>query len=905
MPRSSRPVARGDQVLVRTPSSNRDGQTDATHAASVVPRRALFDLLSASVAGGVAVISAPPGSGKTILLRSWVADGGLSNRVAWVSVRRGEMDPQHFWTGLVGALRATVAGSKLVGPLSAAPSFDGWALVERLIGDLSSLKEPLWIVLDDLHELRSDEGLRQLELLLLRAPETVRLALSTRHDLRMGLHRLRLEGRLTEIRLDDLRFTLDQARELFESAGVRVSAAVLAKLVERTEGWVAGLRLAALTLARHPDPDRFAAEFSGSERTVAEYLLAEVLERQPDDARRLLLRTSILEQVSGPLADALTGSTGGERILQQLEDENAFVVSVDSSRAWFRFHHLFADLLQLELRRTEPDEIRRMHAIAAGWHDEHGYPVRAIRHAQAAEDWGLASRLLSEHWLRFYLGGQAAVSHELLSRFPARSVADDAELAALSAADELNRGSLQDAERYLIRAAQHVASVPEERRGRFQVMLAWLRLTMARQRGNLPAVIEEAEKLLALAGTPDATQLGPAEDLRSLALISLGMAEYSSLHSDAAERHLGEGLTLARRIEQPYLAVGALGYLALAAGYHSSAMQEKWSAEAIELANQHGWSEEPVAAIACVARAAPLIWSARIDEAEPLLDRAQRGLRAETEPSMGWLLQLNRGLLEVARQRDDEALAAFQEAERLAELLIPGHPLVPTIRALRVHVLVRKGDVGGADAALVGLRADERATPRIQVALAALRLAQGDPAGATDTLGPIVNGTAPSQHQIGVAIALLVEAKARDALGEPAAAEQALERALDIAESEALLWPFLLHPLPELLEHHRRSRTAHGAVVANILDLLAGGGAAPRGERERLLEPLTESEMRVLRYLPTHLSAPEIGTEIYLSANTVKTHMRHVYEKLGVHSRIEAVGRARDLGLLAPSLHRR
>jgi LuxR family maltose regulon positive regulatory protein len=230
------------------------------------------------------------------------------------------------------ALRDAAAGAALVRPLTAAPDLDAWAIVERLLKDLSALDDRVWLVVDDVHELPA-EALRQLELLLMRAPDQLRFVLSTRHDLRLGLHRLRLEGELTEIRAADLRFTLGEARALLEAAGVVLPDSALALLHARSEGWVAGLRLAALSLAGHPDPERFAAEFCGSERTVAEYLLAEVLERQSEEVRRLLLRTSILERVNGELADLLTGEAGGERILQDLEAAGAFVVSLDTRRS--------------------------------------------------------------------------------------------------------------------------------------------------------------------------------------------------------------------------------------------------------------------------------------------------------------------------------------------------------------------------------------------------------------------------------------------------------------------------------------------------------------------------------------------------------------------------------------------
>ena len=269
-------------------------------------------------------------------------------------------------------------------------------------------------MLDDLHELRSAEALRQLELLIMRAPPALRFVLATRHDLRLGLHRLRLAGELTEIRAADLRFTLPEGQALLAAAGVPLSDSALALLYDRTEGWAAGLRLAALSLAGHPDPERFAAEFAGSERTVAEYLLAEVLERQSDEARRLLLRTSILERVNGELADLMTGGSGGEWVLPQLEEAGAFVVSLDARRSWFRYHHLFADLLQLELRGSAPDELPALHDAAAGWYAEHGYPVEAVRHAQAAGNWGLAARLLSDQWVGLGLSGLGGTAHELL-----------------------------------------------------------------------------------------------------------------------------------------------------------------------------------------------------------------------------------------------------------------------------------------------------------------------------------------------------------------------------------------------------------------------------------------------------------------------------------------------------------
>ena len=349
-------------------------------------RCALFGRLAE--AERVVQISAPAGSGKTVLVRSWIADAGLAQRAAWVPVDSQERDPRRFWISVADALRGTAAGSALVRPLTTAPDLDGWAVVERLLTDLAPLEDRLWLVIDDAHLLGSGEVLPQLELLVLRAPQELRFVVATRRDLRLGLHRLRLEGELTEIRAADLRFSLAEARALFGAAGVELPVDALGRLHRRTEGWAAGLRLAALSLHGHPDPERFAEEFSGSERTVADYLLAEVLDRQSAEVRRLLLRTSLLERVNGDLADLLTGASGGERILQDLERACVFVVSLDAARSWFRYHRLFADLLQLELRRTEPDEVTGLHRVAAQWFAGHGYPMEAVPYAQAVEDWG-------------------------------------------------------------------------------------------------------------------------------------------------------------------------------------------------------------------------------------------------------------------------------------------------------------------------------------------------------------------------------------------------------------------------------------------------------------------------------------------------------------------------------------
>ena len=494
----------------------------------------------------VTVVSAPAGSGKTVLLRSWIDGAGLAGQAAWVAAGREERDPQRFWLSVAGALRATGPGAGLVRAVSAAPDVDGWALAEGLLSDLAPLADPVWLVVDDVHEL-GPEALRQLELVVMRAPAGLRFVLAARHDVRLGLHRLRLEGGLAELRGEDLKFTLAEAGELFTAAGVELDEPALEVLHDRTEGWAAGLRLAALSLARGADPERFAAEFSGTERTVAEYLLAEVLDRQSEPVRRLLLRTTVLERVNGELARLLTGDEGGERVLQDLEQANAFVVSLDAARSWFRYHQMFAGLLRLELRRTAPGEVAGLHAAAAGWFAARGFAVEAVRHAQAAQDWDLAARLLAGSWPALHLDGQAATVHELLAGFPAGLPAADAELAVVAAADELAQGSLEAAERYLTLAGRKSESVPAGRGDYGRLLLGVVRLLLARQRGNLPAVAAEARDLQAMAEVADAAQPGLGADLSALALISLGSTEFWMTASQDAEGCLDHGILLARQ----------------------------------------------------------------------------------------------------------------------------------------------------------------------------------------------------------------------------------------------------------------------------------------------------------------------------------------------------------------------
>ena len=799
--------------------------------------------------------------------------------------------------------------------MTTAPNLDAWSIIEGLLADLGPLEKQICLVIDDIHDLAPDV-LRQLELLILRAPWELRFVLATRHDVSLGLHRLRLDGGLAEIRRTDLWFSLDEARELFAAAGITLSAPALALLHERTEGWPAGLRLAALSLGGQQDAERFAAEFSGYDRTVSEYLLAEVLNRQSDPMRRLLLRTSILDQVNGELADLLTGESGSERMLQDLEDAGAFVISQDRERRWFRYHQLFAALLQSELRRCAPDQMAGLHRAACGWFEAHGCPAEAIRHAQAAQDWTWAAGLLADHWLGMYLNGQSAVTHELISAFPAKAVAAHPGLAAVVAADELAHGSLDAAERYLALAERHSTADRSGRAERTRLMVSIARLVLARQRGNVQAVLEETDRVesQALAVAEATWNVGEVErtDLRAFALISLGITEWWASAVRDEKRHLDQGVALARQNGRHYLEFLGLAYLAPAHYYQSFEQTANYARQAIELAKRHGWTNESAAGVACMMLAIVLTWQGRPQEAESWTESAERTLRAESHPGSGLTLRFIRGAMELVRGRDAEALAAFEATEPLAALMSQPHYLLQYARALRILALVRLGEIERAEQFLDNLSAQDREPGEIRLGSAILHLAQGDPRAATLALAPVMDCTAPITRRTWLASAYVVEAVARKELGDAGPAMAALDHALELAETDRAAGVFLLYPDPvsELLDRRIRLGTPRTALIAEINKRLAernGQGDAGDSRKAvtrptvRLVHPLSGSELRVLRYLPTNLSLPEIATELMLSPNTIKTHVRNIYAKFGVGGRSKAVAAARDLGLLAPA----
>jgi LuxR family maltose regulon positive regulatory protein len=868
---------------------------DVPVARGLLDREDLLQLLDHAVTKRVTVISAPPGSGKTSLLRAWADRSTNPRRVAFVSVDRDQQDAQQFWSGVLAAIRST---ARAIDP-AATTAFDGDQVVDSVLSELVEQVEPSVLIIDDLHELRSSEALTQLEHLLAALPSSARVVLSSRRDPPFRLHQLRLADEIAEIRAGDLRFTQRETRELLAVSEISLSGAGVAALHERTEGWAAGLRLAVISLSGHTDPDRFVAEFSGTDRAIGEYLMAEMLERQPSEVQGMLLRTSLVERVNGELADLLAGRSGAEQMLLELEEANAFVVSLDARRTWFRYHQLLGDFLRLELRRTLADEVPDLHRRAARWFADRGDVVEAVRHTLAAGDWPDAARLVADHSFRWVLDGQAGTIDAVLHAFPEGASADHPDLALANAAAELNQGRLEEADAQLALAESHVQSAPPARRRRLAVAIASVRLGIARRSGRFSEVIEQVNLLDASIADESTDQIAVGSELRGVALLNLGIVETWSGRLADAERHLFEGAALARTIGRPYLEVACRAHLGFPSRTVSVATARERGRQAIALAERHGLDDRPILAPAFGAVGGMALWMGEFDEGERWLRRAWEIAEPHVDPAAAVLLHLATGMLHAGRGQHRSAFEEFAAAARAQSLLTGVHALAPRIAGWLAAMQARLGMPAEAHATLSGFSAEPERRGAIHNARAVIFLADRDPAAALDVLQEVRDVTRPVDA-FTLVEAHLLAGIAHLALGDRNSAAAAAESALAVAEPDRLIFPFAMVEAAGLLDALPRHETAHGALLADIVDLLRGA-SAPSIDRERISQPeeLSPSELRVLRYLPTNLTRPEIAGELYVSVNTINTHIRNIYSKLGARDRSSAVQLARELRLLS------
>src|SRR5882672_8797980 len=701
-------------------------------ARGLLDREDLLQMLDRAVTKRVTVISAPPGSGKTSLLRAWADRSTNLRRVAFVSVDRDQQHAQRFWSAVLDAIRSPARSIDPETQPAATAALDGDQLVDRVLSEVAEQVEPVVLIIDDLHELRSADALTQLEHLVALLPSSARVVLSSRRDPPIRLHQLRLADEIDEIRAGDLEFTEHETRELLAASGVGLSDAGVAALYQRTEGWAAGLRLAVISLSGHPDPERFVAEFSGTDRAIGEYLIAEMLERQPSEVQSMLLRTSLVDRMNGELADLLAGRPGSEQMLLALEEANAFVVSLDAQRTWFRYHQLLADFLRLELRRTSADEIPDLHRRAGRWFANRGDIVEAVQHMVAAGDWPDAARLVADHSFRWVLDEQAGTIRTILQAFPVGASVDHPDLALAHAADELNQGRLEEAAAQLALAESHLQSAPPACRRRLAVAIASLQLALARRSGQFSEVIEQVNLLDASIADESSEPIAVGSELRGVALLNLGIVETWSGRLADADRHLSEGAALAQTIGRPYLEVACRAHQGCPSKLVSVATARERGRQAVALAEHHGLDYRPILAPALGAVAGMAIWMGEFDEGERWLHRAWEVGSAHVEPATAVLLHLATGMLHAGRGQQRSALEAFTAAAQTQSLLTGAHALAPRITGWLATTQARLGNPAEARATLAGFSPEPGRAGPIANARAWICLVDGNPGMAVE-----------------------------------------------------------------------------------------------------------------------------------------------------------------------------
>jgi LuxR family maltose regulon positive regulatory protein len=875
---------------------------DVSGTQGLLDRKDLLQLLDRAVTKRLTVISAPPGSGKTSLLRAWADHARKLRRVAFVSVERDQQNEQRFWCAILDAIRgpARTTASEAPPAPTAVPDVD--QVIDSVLSEIAEHAEPVVLIIDDLHELRSTDALTQLEYFLANLSSTARVVLSSRRDPPIKLHQLRLADALAEIRAGDLRFTEDETRELLAGSTISLSDEGVAALHQRTEGWAAGLRLAVISLSGHLEPERFVAEFSGTDRAIGEYLMAEMLERQPSEVQRMLLRTSLVDRMNGELADLLTDRSGSEQMLLALEEANAFVVSLDAQRTWFRYHHLLADFLRLELRRTSAAEVADLHRRAARWFADRGNVVEAVRHMIAAGDWPDAARLVADNSFKWVLDGQAGTIHAVLQAFPDGASVDHPDLALAHAAAELNQGRTQEAAAQLALAESHLPSAPPASRSHLAVAIASLRLALARHSGRFSEVIEQVKMLDALMADASSESLAMGSELRGVTLLNLGIVETWTGRLLEAERHLSDGAALARRTGRPYLEVACRAHQGFPSKLVSVMTARDRGRQAVALAERYGLADRPILAPALGAVGGMAIWMGEFDEGERWLHRAWEVGSAHLEPATAVLLHLASGMLHAGRGQQRSALDAFTAAARTQSLLTGVHALAPRITGWLATTQARLGMPAEAHATLAGLSPEPGRAGAISNARAWLCLLDGNPGMAVEALHQVRDATPPVEP-FTLVEAHLLAGTAYLRLGDRDAAAVATAAALATAEPDRLVFPFAMTEAAQLLGVLRHHQTAHGALLTDIVDQLRGA-SPPSTNRDPLPHSgeLTPSELRVLGLLPTNLTRAEIAHDLHVSVHTVNTHIRNLYAKLGTGDRSAAVQRARQLRLLAHRL---
>jgi LuxR family transcriptional regulator, maltose regulon positive regulatory protein len=906
---------------------------------------------------GVTLISAPAGFGKTTLVSEWVAapwhrpPGQVSDRqVAWLSLDEGDSDLTRFLTYLGAALR-TVApniGEGVLGALQSPQPPPTEPILTALLNEIATLPDQYVLVLDDYHLIDAKPVDLALTFLLEHLPPQMHLVITSREDPQLPLARLRAQGQLTELRAADLRFTPTEAAEFFNQVmSLKLSAEDIAALEDRTEGWVAGLQLAALSTRGREDVHGFIGSFAGDNRYIVDYLVEEVLQRQPEPIRSFLLQTAILDRLNGPLCDAVTGQADSNGRLEALQGGNFFVVPLDDKRLWYRYHHLFAEVLCLHLMSEQPDQVATLHRRASVWFEQNGLAADAIHHALAGEDFERAADLVElampamrrSRQETTMLGWLKALPDELLRCRPVLGVHYAGAL-LLGGQLEGVEARLRDAERWLDATAdmgerpeapsaetnpeksRRMVVVDVEEFRRLPGSIAMYRAAIALTLGDVPATMKYARRTLDL--VPDDAHL-----LRGAAAGLLGLAYWTSGNLEEAHRSYAECMARLQRARHISDAIGvaiALADIRIAQGRLHEAMSTY--ERGLQLSTEQG---EPAPAVRGTADM--YVGMSVLEREHNDLNAATQHLVRSQELGEHTGLPQNRYRWRVAMARIREAqgnlggaLDLLDEAERL--YVSDFSPNVRPVAVSKIRVWVVQGRLGEAldwaqkqglsvEDNLSYLREFEYITlARMLLARYMSNLADSSILEATGLLERLLKA-AEEGGRMGSAIEILVlQALAHHVQGDLPAALMPLHRALTLAEPEGYVRMFVDEgpPMAQLLLEAAAceimpdytSKLLAAFKAAQQPDLVSrqaspgrSTGESPRPDASQpLIEPLSRRELEILRLFKTELSGPEIARELVIALSTVRTHTKSIFSKLNVNNRRAAVKRAAELGLI-------
>jgi len=893
----------------------------------LVPRPRLSERLDRGSASKLMLVSAPAGFGKTTLLAEWLAAGPAAptdeRSAAWLSLDRGDNDPASFWTYVVAALRTVEhgIGASTVAFLqeSQPPPID--TVLTTLLNDLAAVTSDIVLVLDDYHVVDAKDVQVGMAFLLDHLPPHLHVVIASRADPALPLARLRARGELVETRAADLRFQPDEAAAYLNGImGLQLTAQDVTALEGRTEGWIAALQLAALSMQGRADVAGFIAGFAGDDRYVVDYLVEEVVQRQSDRVQAFLLQTSILGRLSGPLSDAVTGQGGGKAMLEALDRGNLFLVPLDDSRRWYRYHQLFADVLHARLLDEQPDHVPDLHRRASAWYEQHGERTVAIRHALAAEDFERAADLVELAIPAMQKSRQEATIRGWLTVLPdelvrVRPVLGIGGVGALMASGEFEgiEGRLRDVERWLDTTSDagkgphdppaDMVVVDHDELPRLPGMIEVYRAALALARGDVPGTVTHARRALDLLVEDDHLGRGAAAAL-------VGLAAWTTGDLEAAHRSYADCMASMQRAGHLSDVLGCaitLADIRIVQGRLGEAMRTY--EQALRLAQGQGGPVLRGTADMHVGMSA--LHRERGD-----LEAARQHLLWSQEQGEHTGLPQNRYRWQVAMARIREAegdlpgaLDLLDEAERL--YVGDFSPNVRPVPASTAQVWVAQGRLADAlgwarqqglsvEDDLSYLREFEHVTlARVLLARHTVTRAEVSLDEAIELLERLLRAAEDGGRTGSVVEILVLQALAHQLRGDVPAALVPLERALELAEPEGYVRRFVDEgsPMAVLLESAAEQGIAP-SYVRRLLAAFVKPEISPTAD-QGLVEPLSGRELDVLRLLGSDLGGPEIARELIVALNTVRTHTKSIYAKLGVNNRRAAVRRAEELGLLS------